>query len=63
VYGDDTNRSLRVQRLHNPSRHRQSGGQMKIRQHYVLSDYLHPKQRLVFAKLSLWRRFMRMFGK
>lgn len=41
---------------------------MKTLSHYRLkdamrTDHVHPSQRLVFAKLSLWRRFMRMFGK
>jgi hypothetical protein len=41
---------------------------MKIRQHYELAshlrtDHIHPSQRLVFARLSIWRRFMRWIGK
>jgi hypothetical protein len=42
--------------------------QMKMRQHYELAshlrtDHIHPSQRLVFARLSIWRRFMRWIGK
>jgi hypothetical protein len=41
---------------------------MKMRKHYELAshlrtDYIHPSQRLVFARLSLWRRFMRLLGR
>jgi hypothetical protein len=41
---------------------------MKLRQHYELSralktDFIHPRQRVIFARLSLWQRFFRWISR